>query len=143
MNAIAQKKKTKHCLLRPTAQHSKIDSNASPFMAINVKIHDRLARIAMSGHFNFQAHRDFKKSYAPLLGDATVNEIWVEMSKVDYLDISALGMLMLLNERAKAVNKPVALISTCGMVLRALEMANFSKTFNIKHIRPENRALFG
>jgi anti-anti-sigma factor len=111
-------------------------------MSINVHIHDRLARINMHGHFGFQTHRDFRKSYMPLLDNTGVNEIWVEMSKVDYLDISALGMLMLLNERARAVNKPVGLITSYGAVSQALEVANFSKAFNIKEtlnksVRPE------
>ncbi|MDD5299682.1 MAG: STAS domain-containing protein [Gallionella sp.] len=102
-------------------------------MAINVQIHDRSARITMSGRFDFQVHRDFKDAYTPLLDNAAVREIEVEMSKVDYLDSSALGMLMLLNERAKAVNKPVALLNTSGVVSQVLEVANFSKIFNIKH----------
>jgi len=102
-------------------------------MAINVQINDRLARIIMSGRFDFQVHRDFKDAYTPLIGNAEVNEIEVEMSKVDYLDSSALGMLMLLNERAKATNKPVSLINTSGVVSQVLEVANFSKIFNIKH----------
>ncbi|MDO8812244.1 MAG: STAS domain-containing protein [Gallionella sp.] len=102
-------------------------------MAINVQIHDRSARIAMSGRFDFQVHRDFKDAYTPLLDNAAVREIEVEMSKVDYLDSSALGMLMLLNERAKAANKPVSLLNTSGVVSQVLEVANFSKIFDIKH----------
>src|SRR3989338_4719397 len=103
-------------------------------MAINVQIHDRSARIAMSGRFDFQVHRDFKDAYTPLLDNAAVREIEVEMSKVDYLDSSALGMLMLLNERAKAANKPVSLLNTSGVVSQVLEVANFSKIFDIKHV---------
>ena len=102
-------------------------------MAINVQIHDRSARIAMSGRFDFQVHRDFKDAYTPLLDNPAVREIEVEMSKVDYLDSSALGMLMLLNERAKAANKPVSLLNTSGVVSQVLEVANFSKIFDIKH----------
>ena len=102
-------------------------------MAIHVQIHDRLAQIAMSGRFDFQVHRDFKDAYTPLLDNAAVREIEVEMSKVDYLDSSALGMLMLLNERAKAANKPVSLLNTSGVVSQVLEVANFSKIFDIKH----------
>jgi len=103
-------------------------------MAINVQINDRLARIIMSGRFDFQVHRDFKDAYTPLIGNAEVNEIEVEMSKVDYLDSSALGMLLLLGERAKAANKSVMLFVTSGFVSRVFEFANFSKIFNIKHI---------
>lgn len=102
-------------------------------MAINVQILDHAARINMQGRFDFQVHREFKEAYMPLLDNPAVREIEVEMSRVDYLDSSALGMLMLLNERAKAVNKPVALLNTSGVVSQVLEVANFSKIFNIRH----------
>ena len=101
-------------------------------MAINVQILDRAARINMDGRFDFQVHREFKDAYTPLLDDPAVREIEIEMSKVDYLDSSALGMLMLLNERAKAVNKPITLLNTSGVVSQVLGVANFSKIFNIK-----------
>jgi len=101
-------------------------------MAINVQILDRAGRINMVGRFDFQVHREFKEAYTPLLDNPDVREIEVEMSKVDYLDSSALGMLMLLNERAKVVNKPVALLNTSGVVSQVLGVANFSKIFNIK-----------
>ena len=105
-------------------------------MAIKVQIHDRLAHIAVSGRFDFQMSRDFRNSYTPLLGNADVQEICVEMSKVDYLDSSAMGMLLLLNERAKEARKSVTLFTTSGVVSQVLEVANFSKIFNIKHIKP-------
>lgn len=101
-------------------------------MAINVQILNNTGRINMYGRFDFQVHREFKEAYTPLLDNPDVREIEVEMSKVDYLDSSALGMLMLLNERAKAVNKPVTLLNTSGVVSQVLGVANFSKIFNIK-----------
>lgn len=102
-------------------------------MAISVQIHDSVARISMSGRFDFQVHRDFKEAYAPLIDNTAVHEIEVEMSKVDYLDSSALGMLMLLNERAKSLNKTVSLLNTSGVVSQVLEVANFSRIFTIRN----------
>ena len=99
-------------------------------MAINVQILDRAGRINMVGRFDFQVHREFKEAYTPLLDNPDVHEIEVEMSKVDYLDSSALGMLMLLNERAKVVNKPVALLNTSGVVSQVLGVA-ISARFSI------------
>jgi len=101
-------------------------------MAITVQIRDNVARISMSGRFDFQVHREFKESYTSLIDNAAVREIEIEMSKIDYLDSSALGMLMLLNERAKAANKSVVLMNTSGVVAQVLEVANFSKIFKIK-----------
>ncbi|OGS90171.1 MAG: anti-anti-sigma factor [Gallionellales bacterium GWA2_59_43] len=102
-------------------------------MAISVQIHDNVARISMSGRFDFQVHREFKDAYTPLIDNAAVREIEVEMARVDYLDSSALGMLMLLNERAKGANKAVALLNTSGVVSQVLEVANFSRIFNIRN----------
>jgi len=101
-------------------------------MAINVQIQGNVARIDMYGRFDFQVHREFKDAYTPLLDNSAVREIEIEMSRVDYLDSSALGMLMLLNERAKAAGKPVTLLNTSGVVSQVLGVANFSKIFNIK-----------
>lgn len=101
-------------------------------MAITVQIRDNVARIAMSGRFDFQLHREFKDAYTPLIEDATVREIEVEMSKVDYIDSSALGMLMLLNERAKGGKKSVTLLNSSAVVTQVLEVANFGRIFEIK-----------
>ncbi len=101
-------------------------------MSINVQIRGDAARIAMSDRFDFQVHREFKEAYSTLLNNAAVREIEVEMSRVTYLDSSALGMLMLLNERAKALNKTITLLNSSGVVAQVLEVANFSRIFNIK-----------
>lgn len=103
-------------------------------MAINVQIRGHSACVAVSGRFDFQMHRDFKDAYTLLLDNAAVSEIEIEVSKVDYMDSAALGMLLLLSERAKTADKPVVLANASGTVLRVLEVANFSKIFNLKHM---------
>ena len=123
MNAIAQAIKK-----LPVAANAAIQQDQQqclPLTAINVQIHGCLARIAMSGRFDFQTWRNFKNSYMPLLDNTVVRKICVEMSNVDYFEYSAMGMLLLLNERAKAVNKPVTLLATCGVVSRVLEDYQF------------------
>lgn len=101
-------------------------------MAISVQIAGDIARIMMSGQFNFQVHRAFKDAYIELLDNPEIHGIEVEMSKLDYMDSSALGMLMLLNERAKTLNKSITLLNAFGVVAQVLEVANFGKIFNIK-----------
>lgn len=101
-------------------------------MGINVTNRDGVARISMSGRFDFQVHREFKDAYTTQLANAAVREIEIEMSKVDYLDSSALGMLILLNERAKESKKSITLLTPSAVVAQVLEVANFSKIFNIK-----------
>ena len=102
-------------------------------MSISVSICDSVASISMSGRFDFHVHREFKEAYSALLVNADVCEIEIEMSQVDYLDSSALGMLILLNERAKEAKKSIILLSPSSVVAQVLDVANFSKIFNIKH----------
>jgi len=115
-------------------------------MAINVHIYKHSARIGMSGSFDFKVHRNFKDAYMPLLGDASVHEIEIEMSKLEYIDSSALGMLVLLNDRAKEANKSVVLLNASCTVSQLLEVANFSQIFSIRHtasFSTENRKKLG
>ncbi|MDZ4200588.1 MAG: STAS domain-containing protein [Gallionella sp.] len=102
-------------------------------MSVSVQVREGVGRIVMTGRFDFQVHREFKDAYTALLEKPDVREIEVEMSKVDYLDSSALGMLMLLNERAKAAGRAIVLLNTSGVVSQVLEVANFGKIFTIKH----------
>lgn len=100
-------------------------------MALEIQIRENVARIIMKGRFDFQVHREFKEAYTKLFDVANVQQIEIEMSKLDYLDSSALGMLMLLNERAKSVNKTITLVNPSGVVSQVLEVANFNRLFTI------------
>ena len=102
-------------------------------MQISARNDGNATTLMLAGRFDFNAHRDFRKGYEDALNAGGINELVLDMRGVDYLDSSALGMLMLLNERAKAVNKPVTLLNTSGVVSQVLGVANFSKIFNIKH----------
>jgi HptB-dependent secretion and biofilm anti anti-sigma factor len=100
-------------------------------MALETQIRENVGRIVMKGRFDFQIHKEFKEAYTGLFDNAAVRQIEVEMSRLEYLDSSALGMLMLLNERAKSVNKTIALVNPSGVVDQVLEVANFNRLFNI------------
>lgn len=67
-----------------------------------------------------------------LFEQAGVQQIEIEMNQLDYLDSSALGMLMLLNERAKAANKTIILANPSTVAKMVLDMANFNRLFTIR-----------
>lgn len=85
----------------------------------------------LSGRFDFKAHRGFKETYAALLEDAAIVSLEVNMSGVEYLDSSALGMLLMLRERAIAANKKLSLSRPNPTVVKILDIANFHKLFTI------------
>ncbi len=90
------------------------------------------ATLALEGRFDFNSHRDFRGAYDGLLGDPGVREIVVNFAQVDYLDSSALGMLLLLREKAESGGKAIGLTGLQGTVKQVLEIANFQRLFTIK-----------
>ena len=88
--------------------------------------------LKLSGRFDFHSHREFRSAYEKALEAPGVREIEINFEGVDYLDSSALGMLLLLREKADACNKQVQLASLKGTVKQVLDIANFGKLFNIK-----------
>jgi anti-anti-sigma factor len=97
----------------------------------NIQIHDGKAVVKLLGRFDFSAHRDFRESCNSCLDTAQVKEIELDMGGVEYLDSSALGMLLMLKERADAVAKRVVLSACRGTVKQVLDIANFGQIFSI------------
>lgn len=90
---------------------------------------DNSAVIRLQSKFDFSWFARFKDSYEPLLADASVREIVVNFADVTYIDSSALGMLMLLREKADAAGKKVRLTQTHGFARELLTVANFQQKF--------------
>ena len=86
----------------------------------------------LNGRFDFHSHREFRTAYETALESSGVREIEINFAKVDYLDSSALGMLLLLREKAEASSKQVALSGLQGTVKQVLDIANFGKLFAIR-----------
>jgi anti-anti-sigma factor len=101
-------------------------------MHAQVKQSEGKSVISLAGRFDFNAHRAFRDAYEGQLGDPGVREVEVELGSVDYLDSSALGMLLLLREKAQAANKTVALRNCRGTVKQVLDIANFGRLFAIR-----------
>lgn len=89
------------------------------------------AILKLNGRFDFNTHRDFRAAYEPMLGDPDVKSLSVDFSGVDYLDSSALGMLLMLRDKMGGVNKDVSLVGVQGNVKQVLDIANFGKLFRI------------
>jgi anti-anti-sigma factor len=99
-------------------------------MQIAVEKKGDVSRLILSGRFDFNSHREFRNACDGVLQE-DISEIEVDFSRVDYLDSSALGMLLLLREKANNVNKKVSLANCKGIVQQVLEVANFQKLFTL------------
>lgn len=98
-------------------------------MNVNVNQENGKARLALKGRFDFTCHRGFKQAYEDAFAGQGVSEVVVDMREVEYLDSSALGMLLLLRDKGKAMGKPVSLANCAGTVRDVLRVANFDKLF--------------
>ena len=101
-------------------------------MEIQRNIDNEHARITLAGRFDFHAHRDFRHCCDEVLADQAVNELDINFARVDYLDSSALGMLLLLREKAEGKGKRIVLSGLQGTVKQVLDIANFSKLFTLR-----------
>lgn len=100
-------------------------------MRITGKIEAGRGVLSLSGRFDFNHHREFRNACAPLLEEAAASVIQVDLGQVDYMDSSALGMLLMLRDKAGAAGKRVELCHVQGNVRQVLEIANFDKLFTI------------
>lgn len=87
--------------------------------------------IKLTGRFDFNTHKEFRGVSDPVVTDPNVREIEIDFHDVDYLDSSALGMLLMLRDKASGSGKGISLCGVKGSVKQVLEIANFSKLFKI------------
>ena len=79
--------------------------------------------------FDFSFHKDFTSEYQKMLSDNRCKKIILDFNRTEYLDSSALGMMVLLNKKAKAVNKEVTVKGAKDNTYDILTIANFNKLF--------------
>jgi anti-anti-sigma factor len=89
------------------------------------------AVIGLRGRFDFSAHRDFRAAIDAAVDNPQVKEVQVDLGQVDYLDSSALGMLLILRDKIQTVGKKMGLVNCRGTVRQVLDIANFGKLFAI------------
>ncbi|MBK7665267.1 MAG: STAS domain-containing protein [Sterolibacteriaceae bacterium] len=100
-------------------------------MCANVVTRDNCAVIQLHGRFDFNAHCDVRGAVDRALSIPGAESVTVEMKRVDYLDSSALGMLLLVRDKARGANRNVALSRVNGSVRQVLDIANFGRLFAI------------
>jgi len=101
-------------------------------MEFNVHHVDGQARLELRGRFDFTAHRSFRQAYEEAFATHSLSEVVIDLQGVDYLDSSALGMLLLLRDKCKSLSKPLCLANCAGTVREVLRVANFDKLFPLQ-----------
>jgi len=84
--------------------------------------------IAVSGRFDFRVYESFRSAYSGV-SPAGIG-FQVDLNKADYMDSSALGMLLLLKEYVGG-GVQIDIVNARPDVKNVLKIANFDKLFQI------------
>jgi anti-anti-sigma factor len=100
-------------------------------MEINVTEAGSAATVALKGRFDFQAHQDFRRTIDGLLkkGNAQLN---VDLSAVNFIDSSALGMLLLARESCEKAGGVITLERPQDYVDKVLKLCHFDQLFSVQ-----------
>ena len=100
-------------------------------MGVNMTVSDdgNKVTISVAGKFDFQLYDEFRASYADTAGNGI--EYVIDLSDTDYLDSSALGMILLLREHAGGEASNIEITQASAEVRKILGVANFGKLFKL------------
>ncbi|BCG64553.1 MAG: HptB-dependent secretion and biofilm anti anti-sigma factor [Methyloprofundus sp.] len=86
-------------------------------------------RINVSGRFDFSMHQDFRKvSEQDAVG---VKSITIDLGRTEYVDSSALGMLLVLRDKVGDNQAAIRIVNARPDVKKILQIANFDKLFTL------------
>jgi HptB-dependent secretion and biofilm anti anti-sigma factor len=83
--------------------------------------------VRITGRFNFTCYKEFQAAVAGPIPNRYV----VDLSQAEYLDSSALGMLLLLREKVGEDASRVQIRSGTGQPSEVLKLANFQRLFTV------------
>jgi len=97
-------------------------------MAISTSTTAEKHIIYVKGRFDFSVQADFRKAYE---GTSLDHHFVVDFTQADYIDSSALGMLLIARDYVGGDNAKMDLINCCPEIKNILEISNFQKLFSI------------
>jgi anti-anti-sigma factor len=98
----------------------------------NVSLNGNRVQIDIRGRFDYKVSKDFRDAYRHIPGRAGIT-YQVDLRDVDYMDSSALGMLLLLREHAISRSGVVIIQYPNETIDKILRVANFEQLFEIEY----------
>lgn len=86
--------------------------------------------IYIQGRFDFSAHQEFRNAYEKL--PKIPSQYRVDLQGTNYLDSSALGMLLLLRDFAGGEQAHIQVLNASPDVKKILLISNFEQLFDIE-----------
>ena len=89
----------------------------------------RSMTINVNGRFDFSTHQDFRAAYEQ--GPGPEARYVLDLGQTEYMDSSALGMLLMLREHAGGPSANVRIANCAEPIRNVLTIANFQQLFSI------------
>lgn len=87
-------------------------------------------KIKIIGRFDFSVHKTFRQAYSTL--DPINTSFTIDLSETSYMDSAALGMLLVLRERAGGNKSDITLIGYNKSIGQILTISRFEQLFKIE-----------
>lgn len=88
-------------------------------------------RIEIEGRFDFILHKEFRDIYTNTNSANKINKYIIDLTNTNYMDSSALGMLLLLREYAGGDSAQIEVVGCSPEIQEILEISNFDRLFKI------------
>ncbi len=99
-------------------------------VSCNISQEDRQVIISVSERFDFSLHQQFRDAYGQCL-DKNLNYV-LDLSQTDYMDSSALGMILLLKDHVDLYAGKLVIRKPSETVNKILEIAQFHRLMSIE-----------
>jgi len=90
----------------------------------------KILTIHVPSRLDITAYKEFGDAYKDHLG--SISSCIVDMAEAEFLDSSALGMLLMFRERAIGENVGISIKNCSPGITKIFSMANFDKLFKIE-----------
>jgi len=100
-------------------------------MDINILEGDGGITITLKGRFDFQVHQQFRTTIDGLLKNGKAR-LRVDLAEVNFIDSSALGMLLLARENCEKAGGSVVLDRPQEYVNKVLKLCHFDQLFQVQ-----------
>ncbi|MCF6298692.1 MAG: STAS domain-containing protein [Thiomicrorhabdus sp.] len=98
-------------------------------MTIEVSTNNEVATIKIIGRFDFSSQREFRDAYQNQ--QQHISEYIVDLSQTEYIDSSALGMLLILKEYVESKNGQSKIFQPAPAIKKILSISNLDQLFTI------------
>lgn len=85
--------------------------------------------IAIAGQFDFNVVQEFRSAYMDI--NAASSEVTVDMREAEYMDSSALGMLLNMKKHLGVADGNIRIVNCRPQVKKILDISRFDKKFLI------------